>query len=90
MTETLTTEDLRQHELIILRRLRHSPLTEFELAAEVSEHSAYSHDAAADRMASWLDELRQQGLVWSGRLTNDANQSIVAAALTRKGRELVD
>ena len=87
MTETL--DALRQHQLIILRRLRASPLTEFELVREVAEHSGHSYDEAADLMSEWLDELRDEGLVWAGTLSNASEQKIVAAALTKRGRELV-
>jgi hypothetical protein len=37
-----TLDTLAQHQLVILRRLRAGPLTEFELAREIAEHSAYS------------------------------------------------
>lgn len=87
MTETI--EALRQHQLVILRRLRTGPLTEFELSAEVSEHSGYSQDQAAVLMADWLEELRTEGLVWYGGLQNAEGQKIAAAALTKRGRELV-
>jgi hypothetical protein len=87
MPETI--DSLRQHQLVILRRLLRGPLTEFELSQEVAGHSGYTPDEAADRMGAWLEELREEGLVWSGRLTNDSNQHIFAAALTRRGRELV-
>ena len=39
-------EKLRQHELIILRRLLHGPLTEFELAREVAESSSWTAEQA--------------------------------------------
>lgn len=87
MTET--TEDLRQHELIILRRLRKHPLTEFELAIEVANNTGFNNDEATERMESWLDALRAAGLVWAGQLYNAEGQSIRAAALTNKGRKLV-
>jgi hypothetical protein len=89
MTETLTTEELRQHELVILRRLRGGPLTEFELASEVSDHSGYGREDAADRIGRWLEELQRSGLVWCGKLYNSEGQYIHAAALTRRGKELV-
>lgn len=85
----LNSEDLRQHELVILRRLRNGPLTEFELAAQVSEHSGFSAVQAAERIGQWLEELRQQGLVWCGKLANNSGQTIHAAALTKRGHELV-
>jgi hypothetical protein len=87
MVETL--DALRQYQLVILRRLRQSPLTEFELAAEVAEHSGFTNEQAANHMTDWLEELRQDGLVWSGSLSNADGQKIVAAALTKRGRELV-
>ena len=85
-----TIEALRQHQLVILRRLRTGPLTEFELANEVAEHSAYSAEQSADNMADWLEELRLEGLVWAGTLTNSDGQQITAAALTRRGTELME
>ncbi len=84
-----TLNELRQHELVILRRLRAHPLTEFELASEVAEHSGYSADGAAERMESWLDALKEAGYIWTGRLYNEKGQFIRAAALTKAGRELV-
>lgn len=84
-----TIEALRQHQLVILRRLRGGPLTEFELIREVAEHSGYTHEQCADGMADWLEQLRAEGLIWAGRLSNSNNQSIMAAALTRSGKELV-
>lgn len=84
-----TLDELRQHELVILRRLRTSPLTEFELASEVAEHSGYSTEQAVDMMADWLDALRLDGFIWAGTLSNAADQRIMAAALTTRGRELV-
>ncbi len=84
-----TIDALRQHELVILRRLRDGPLTEFELIAEVAEHSGHSTEKCADSMNAWLSELRDAGFVWAGTLTSDTEQEIWAAALTKKGRELV-
>ncbi|MBU0718329.1 MAG: hypothetical protein KJ749_08780 [Planctomycetes bacterium] len=84
-----TLEALQQHQLVILRRLRGGPLTEFELADEVAGHSGYSIEDCADHMADWLDELRAEGLTWAGFLVNDAGQEIMAAALTKRGKELV-
>ena len=52
MNNTLDT--LRQHQLVILRRLRHNPLTEFELANAVAGRSGFTEEQAADRMADWL------------------------------------
>lgn len=87
MIETI--ESLAQHQLVILRRLRASPLTEFELAHEVTTHSGYSAEQCTDHMADWLDTLRREGLVWAGSLQNADGQQIMAAALTKHGRELV-
>jgi len=87
MIETI--ESLAQHQLVILRRLRSSPLTEFELAHEVTKHSGYSTEQCTDRMADWLETLRREGLVWAGSLQNADGQQIMAAALTKAGRELV-
>lgn len=84
-----TVKSLRQHQLVILRRLRKGPLTEFELSHEVAENSGFDAVQTADKMAGWLDELRAEGLVWAGALTNLDGQSIMAAALTKKGKELV-
>lgn len=89
MTETTTLEDLRQHELVILRRLRAGPLTEFELASEVASHSGFSADQTAERIAGWLEELQASGFIWAGKLFNTNGQYIYAAALTRRGQELV-
>ena len=89
MTGTPTLEELRQHELVILRRLRTGPLTEFELASEIAEHSGFSHQEAAERIGGWLEELQSSGFIWAGRLYNSNGQHIHAAALTRQGRELV-
>jgi hypothetical protein len=88
MTDTLSA--LQQHQLVILRRLRHGPLTEFELAHEIAEHSAYTDEQVADRLADWLDGLRQEGLIWAGTLSNASEQQILAAALTARGRKLVE
>jgi len=87
MTNTL--EALRQHQLVILRRLRNGPLTEFELAHEVAQHSGYSQEQAAEMMDGWLEGLRLEGFVWAGPLSNVDGQQIMAAALTKHGRELV-
>lgn len=87
--ETLTLDQLRQHQLIILRRLRDGPLTEFELVREIADHSGFTADDAAENIAAWLDSLMKDGLVWAGSLENHTGQSICAAALTRSGRKLV-
>jgi hypothetical protein len=86
---TTTLESLRQHQLVILRRLRNGPLTEFELSFEVAEHSGHGVDQASEKMSDWLDELRDEGLIWAGQLANANGQVIMAAALTRRGQELV-
>jgi len=80
---------LAQHQLVILRRLRQGPLTEFELAREVAEHSGHTTEEAADQMGAWLEALRLEGLVWSGELQNVDGQRLLAAALTKQGREVV-
>lgn len=90
MEATKTLSMLRQHELVILRRLRSGPLTEFELAREVAAHSGYSAEAAAENVPAWLESLKEEGLIWSGRLYNNDGQHICAAALTRLGRTMVD
>lgn len=84
-----TTDALRQYQLVILRRLRSGPLTEFELSSEIAEHSGYTVEQCADQMAAWLTDLRDAGLIWAGALVNDTKQTMWAAALTRKGRDLV-
>ena len=84
-----TIESLAQHQLVILRRLRAGPLTEFELANEVAEHSGHNPEQCTDRMADWLETLRREGLVWAGTLQNADGQQIMAAALTKHGRDLV-
>lgn len=85
----LALDKMPQHQLVILRRLKTNPLTEFELAHEVAEHSGYSNEEAADRMKSWLSELQALGLIWLGSLTNFSGQQLMAAALTALGRRLV-
>lgn len=82
-------ESLRQHQLVILRRLRKSPLTEFELIREVSGHSGYTMEQCEDQIGAWLEELKEGGLVWAGKLANAAGQEIMAAALTSRGADLV-
>jgi hypothetical protein len=84
-----TVNALAQHQLVILRRLRGGPLTEFELAGEVAEHSGYNSEQCVDNMAEWLDELRVEGLIWAGALSNANGQEMMAAALTARGKELV-
>ena len=85
----MTLNALCQPELVVLRRLSSGPLTEFELAHEVAVSSSYTPDQAAARVDSWLNELREKGLVWAGTLLNKRGQSIMAAAITNKGRELI-
>ena len=82
-------EVLRQHELIILRRLRRGPLTEFELAREVAENSNWSSQESFEHIKEWLDGLQKEGLIWAGKLYNKKGQHIYAAALTRRGQKLV-
>ncbi len=82
-------EVLRQHELIILRRLRKGPLTEFELAREVAENSNWSAEESFAHVREWIDNLQAEGLVWAGKLLNAEGQHIYAAALTRRGLNLV-
>lgn len=84
-----TLQELTQHHLVMLRRLRQGPLTEFELIREVAEHSGFTVEEAADHMAQWLEELRVDGLAWCGELQNAEGQRIMAAALTKSGRDLV-
>lgn len=84
-----TIDALRQHQLVILRRLRGGPLTEFELIAELEEHTGFSHDQVTERLPGWLAELRDAGLLWCGVLSNANGQDMLAAALTRQGLELV-
>ena len=80
---------LRQHQLVILRRLRGGPLTEFDLTREVADHSGYTSEQCENNMTAWLMELRDEGLIWAGALSNANGQQIMAAALTRRGMELV-
>ncbi len=89
MPNAVSTDELRQHELVILRRLRKNPLTEFELCAEIAESSGYNADEAADRIGGWLEDLQTKGYIWYGKLFSQTGQSIHAAALTRRGRQLV-
>jgi len=84
-----TIESLSNPALIVVRRLRKGLLTEFELAEEVAEHSSYSVGEAADKLALWLEELRDRGLIWFGQLSNSRGQRIMAAALTSLGMTLV-
>jgi len=80
---------MRHHQLIILQHLVRGPLTEFELAQAVAQATGFEMEIAAEMIPQWLDELRAEGLVWSGRLQNADQQSIAAAALTNRGRDLV-
>ena len=86
---TLTLDALGQPQLVVVRRLSSGPLTEFELAHEIAGHSGYTPEEAADRLAGWLDQLRENGLIWAGSLLNKRGQTIMAAALTNRGRKLV-
>ena len=89
MNATIDIEELRTHELVILRRLRSGPLTEFELAVAVAESTGYTTDDATDFVGDWLMALQALELCWVGKLFNSNGQSIHAAALTRRGRQLV-
>ncbi len=82
-------EVLRQHELIILRRLRTGPLTEFELAREVAENSSWTAELAFENIQTWLESLKSDGMVWAGKLYSSKGQYIYAAALTRRGQEIL-
>jgi len=84
-----TIDSLRQHQLVILRRLRNGPLTEFELVQEIAAHSGFTTDQCEENLAIWLTVLRDEGLLWSGALTNEHGQSMLAAAITNRGKELV-
>ena len=86
---TVTLDSLRQHQLVILRRLRQTPLTEFELSTQVAEHSGYTGEEASNRMCDWLEELQAMGLIWLGALKNLTGQRLLAAALTSTGRSVV-
>lgn len=83
-------ETLCPAELIVVRRLREGPLTEFELANEVAESSGYTPDQAEAKVPTWLEDLRQKGLIWAGELSNRRGQTLIAAALTKRGLELVN
>ncbi len=85
----VTIESLSNPALVVVRRLRSGPLTEFELVSEVACHSSYSPEQAADQLASWVQELFDQGLIWSGVLSNRSGQHMVVAALTTLGKRLV-
>ena len=86
----MTLDTLCQPELVVVRRLSSGPLTEFELAYEVAAHSGYTPEQASERVAEWLNGLREKGLIWAGVLANRRGQTILAAALTSLGRDLVD
>ena len=85
-----TLDALAQPQLVVVRRLSNGPLTEFELAHDVAANSSYTPEQAANRVAGWLKELREKGLIWAGDLLNKRGQTIMAAALTKRGRELVE
>ncbi len=86
----MTLDALSHHELVVVRRLSGGPLTEFELAHEVAVNSSYTPEQAADRVPGWLNGLRDKGLIWAGTLLNKRGQTIMAAALTNRGQDLVD
>ena len=81
---------LTNPELTIVRRLRWNPLTEFELAHEVAASSAYTPEHASERITLWLKNLRELGYVWTGQLSNQKGQKIMAAALTTEGRRVAE
>ncbi len=87
MTDTIGA--MRHHQLTILQQLLRSPLTEFELCRAVAQSTGFGTDVAAELMPQWLDELKSEGLVWTGPLSNSEDQTISAAALTTRGRNLV-
>ena len=80
---------MRHHQLTILKQLLRSPLTEFELCSAVAHSTGFGTDVAAELMQQWLEELKSEGLVWTGSLYNSENKAISAAALTTRGRNLV-
>lgn len=84
---TATIDDLRQHQLVILRRLRNGPLTEFDLSAEVANSSGWDREKAAERISQWLDELAANG--WVAIQIGGENHTYKVATLTDAGRELV-
>ena len=81
-------DSLSNPAVVVLRRLRGGPLTEFEMARAVSESFRYSSDQAADQLIFWLQELFDMGLVWYGVLSNACGQNMLTAALTKLGKEL--
>ena len=85
----VTIESLSNPALVVVRQLRSGPLTAFELASAVASHSSYSPEQATDRLASGLQELFEQGLIWAGVLCNRRGQYMVAAALTNLGKRFV-
>ncbi len=85
----VTIEVLSKPALVLARRLRSGPLTEFELASEVACHLGYSPEQATEEIATWVKELFDQGLIWSGVLSNRRGQQMVAAALTNLGKRLI-
>lgn len=66
----VTIEALSNPALVVARRLRSGPLTEFKLASEVACHSGYSPEQATEELATWAQELFDRGLIWSGVLSN--------------------
>lgn len=87
MTAITTIDDLQQHQLVILRRLRNSPLTEFDLSAEVADSSGWDRENAAERISQWLDELAANG--WIEIQTAGRSYTYKVATLADAGRELV-
>ncbi len=85
----MTIESLSNPALVVVRRLRSGPLTEFELASEVACQLSYSPEQAVDQLTAWLQELFDEGLIWSGVLSNRRGQQMFAAALTTLGKRLV-
>jgi len=84
---TTTIDDLRQHQLVILRRLRNGPLTEFELSSEVAGHSGWEAEQASDMIGQWLGELASSGLIQVQ--TGGVEYKYKTATLTGAGREVV-
>ena len=85
----VTIEALSNPAQVVARRLRSGPLTEFDLASEVACHSGYSPEQATEELATWIEELFDQGLIWSGVLSNRRGQHMVASALTNLGKRLI-
>ena len=60
------------------------------LGGRVGDHAGVSAGQCAESMGEWLGGLRGEGLIWAGDLSNANGQTILAAALTKTGRELVN